>query len=96
MLGPTTVGGNGKTARDETRPASPTASPKSWGIRRGSIGDADGTSIGGENCRTGLAPQNFFKFALDFSWDAANHCSVWGELLKEKEISPCLTVRADW
>jgi hypothetical protein len=22
--------------------------------------------------------------------------SVWGELLKEKEISPCLTVRADW
>ena len=22
--------------------------------------------------------------------------SVWGEILKEKEISPCLTVRADW
>ena len=41
-------------------------------------------------------PQFFSVPALDFSWDAANHYSVWGELLKEKEISPCLTVRADW
>jgi hypothetical protein len=34
-------------------------------------------------------PQKFYVCALDFSWDAANHCNVWGELLKEKEISPC-------
>jgi hypothetical protein len=47
--------------------------------------------------RTKNSTKNFF-------WVRAGHfvgCreslqSAWGELLKEKEISPCLTVRADW
>jgi hypothetical protein len=61
------------------------------------MGDAGGTSIGGENCRMDLAPQkNFWVRAGLFVGCRESLQSSWGKLLKEKEISPCLTVRADW